>query len=160
MGGGAAADFCFLDISSVKCTEGRCVDEAPTSFDLPTLLALETAKVGLWPVWVKQWLLGHQDPVIFLATHVVVTWVTPVQVAWLIRRGWQMSHVRQGPRKAENSDRYGRPESARGVAGIEDTGGFVSRRREALETKVESEQRLCCSARSLAGPVKATQPIF
>lgn len=55
----------------------------------------------------------HLDPANFLATHVAGTWVTPEQVAWLIRRGWQMSHIRQRRRKAEKSDRYGRPESAR-----------------------------------------------
>lgn len=66
--GGTASVFCFLGISSVTYTEGRCIDAAPVSFDLPPVLAVETAEVGLWPIWVKQWLL--------------VIWI--LQISWLL----------------------------------------------------------------------------
>lgn len=78
------------------------------------MLALES--LGL--VWAQQWLLLILV-LYFLTISVAITCVTPGQVAWLTRRGWQMSQVWQGlrkestPGKKKKSDRYGKSESAR-----------------------------------------------
>lgn len=58
------------------------------------MLALES--LGL--VWAQQWLLLILV-LYFLTISVAITCVTPGQVAWLTRRGWQMSQVWQGLRK-------------------------------------------------------------